>query len=112
MRRALLELRSDPRGRHSLVLRVVSSEGLLLAWALLFPARHNQRLQGYFYVRTRCRHRGLGRALAAEMNRLRPRHRIQVRPHDPISASFFNGFPKMQQQGSPGYLRGFGGTLS
>lgn len=94
---------ASPRAQRSLALLAVDEEQRILGWTLLFENRFG-RVESYYFVDPDHRRRGIGRRLAEEVRRLRPRHKVLVRPHDGPSFAFFSNFPKFVPQGAPYWL--------
>ena len=106
MAQALTNVIAAPRrGEQSVAVLASSPAGQLVGWALVFPHRHSARFEAYFFVDPAYRRSGIGTALAAEIRRLKPRHKLMVRPGSQGAYSFFSGLPRFEAQGTPGHLR-------
>lgn len=105
MRRCLDELRKSrpERAERSVVIMARCPTGKIVGWGLCFENRYGRR-ELYLFVDEDYRRQGVGSALVVEARRRYPRHKIVVRPWNGPSYAFYERFPRLVPQGSPGYL--------
>ena len=88
--RSEIRWRYRAKDKNAKVCLVKDEADLLLGWALYFKRPRRQLPESHFYVRVKCRKRGIGRTLMQEV--LKENGKIKVCPHDHRSGIFFAEF--------------------